>query len=63
MLSQLEEEIGYVRREGFWTVPVKNSDGGAGVNNGIPKVDLGRREVKDRGDTKDNKTKGLKMRE
>ena len=63
MLSQLEEEIGYVRRESFWAIPIKNSDGGTGVNYGIPKVSFGRREVEDQGDAEGDKTEGLEMRD
>ena len=63
MFPQLEKEVGYVRREGLWAVPIKNSDGGTGVNNRVPKVDFGRREVENRGDAKGDKAKGLKMGE
>ena len=63
MFSQLEEEIGYVRREGFWAIPIKNSDGGASVNYRIPKVNFGRREVENRGDAEGDETKGLEVRE
>ena len=63
MFSQLEEEICYVGGEGFWAVPIKNSDGGASVNDRVPKMNLGRGEVKDRGDAKGNEAKGLEMRE
>ena len=63
MLSQLEEEICYVRRESFWAIPVKDSNGGTSVNNRVPKVDFGRREVKHRGDAKRYQTEGLKVRE
>ena len=63
MFSQLEEEVCYVRWEGFWTVPVKNSDGGVGMNDGIPKMNFGRREVKDRRYAKGNEAEGLKVRE
>ena len=63
MLSQLKEEVGNVGREGFWTIPVENSNGGTGVDNGIPKVNFGSGKVKDRGDTKCYQTEGLKMRE
>ena len=52
MLSQLKEEISYVGRKGFWTVPVKNGDCGTSVNNGVPKMDFGGREVENWGDTK-----------
>ena len=62
MFSQLEEEIYYIGREGFWTVPVKDGDSGASVNNGIPKMNFGRREVEDRGDAEGYETKGLEMR-
>ena len=63
MFTQLEKEVSYVRREGFWAVPIENSDGGASVNNRIPKMDFGRREVEHWGDAKGDEAKGLKMRE
>ena len=50
MFSQLEKEICYVGREDFWTIPIKNGDSRASMNNRIPKVDFGGREVKDWGD-------------
>ena len=50
MLSQLEEEICYIGREGFWTIPVKDSDGGAGMNVRVPKMNFGRWEAEDWGD-------------
>ena len=62
MFSQLEEEVCYVGRKRFWAIPIKNGDGGAGVNNRIPKMDFWRREVEDGGDTKGNEIKGLKVR-
>ena len=40
MFSQLEEKICYVGRERFWTILIKYSDGGASVNNRIPKVNF-----------------------
>ena len=48
MFSQLEEEICYVGRKGSRTIPVKDSDSGASVNNRIPKMNFGRGEVEDR---------------
>ena len=54
MFSQLEEEVCYVGGEGFWTVPIKNGNGGTGVNNRIPKMNFGRREVENRGNTEGN---------
>ena len=54
MFSQLEEEISYVGGEGFRAILMKDSDGGAGVDNGIPKVDFGGREVKYWGYAKGN---------
>ena len=50
MFSQLEEEVGYVRWKDFWAIPIKNGDSGTGVNNGVPKMNFGRREVEDWGD-------------
>ena len=50
MFSQLEEELCYIGREGFWAIPIKNGDSGASMNNGISKVDFGGRKVKDWGD-------------
>ena len=61
MFSQLEEEVGYVRREGFWTIPIKNSNSGAGVNDRIPEMNFGRREVKYGRDAEGDETKGLEM--
>ena len=61
MLSQLGDEICYVGREGFQTIPVEDSNGGAGVNNRIPKMNFGRREIKDGGDAEGNEAKGLKV--
>ena len=58
----MEEEICYVGRKGFWAIPIENSDGGAGMDDGIPKVNFGRREIKDWGDTKGDQTKGLEVR-
>ena len=63
MFSQLEEEIGYVRREGFWAIPIKNSDDGTSVDYGVPKVNFGRREVENGGDAEGDETKGLEVRE
>ena len=51
MFSQLKEEVGYVRREDFGTIPVKNSDSGTSMDDGIPKLDFGRGEVKNWGNT------------
>ena len=61
MFSQLEEKVGDVGREGFGAVPVEYSDGGTGVNNRIPKMHFGGREVKDRGDAEGDEAKGLEV--
>ena len=61
MLSQLEEEIGYVRGERFWTIPIKNGNSGTGVNDRIPKMDFGRREVKNGRDAEGDEAKGLEV--
>ena len=58
MFTQLEKEVGYVRREGFWAIPVEDSDSGTGVNNRIPKVNFGRREVKNGGDRSEERRVG-----
>ena len=50
----MKKEFGYVRRKGFWTVPVKDGDSGAGMDDGVPKVNLRGGEVKDRGDAESN---------
>ena len=63
MFSQLKEEFGYIGGKGFWAVPVENGDGGASMNNGVPKMYFGRGEVKDRGDPEGNEAEGLEMRE
>ena len=63
MFSQLKEEVGYVGREVFWAIPIKNSNSGTGVNNRVPEMNFGGREVEYRGDTEGDQTKGLKVRE
>ena len=62
MFTQLKKEVGYVGGEGFWAIPVEDSDGGTSVNNRIPEMDFGGREIKYWGDAKGDKAKGLKMR-
>ena len=54
VLSQLEEEVCYVGGKRFWAIPIKNSDGGTGVDNRIPKVNFGRGEVENRRDAEGN---------
>ena len=61
MLSQLEEEIGYVGRKSFWAIPIENCNSRAGVNDRIPKVYFGRREVKNGGNTESDETQRLKV--
>ena len=51
MFSQLEEEISYVRGKGFWAIPVEDGDSRASMDDGIPKMDFGRGEVKNWGNT------------
>ena len=63
MFSQLKEEVCNVGGDGFWAIPIKDGKGGASVNDRIPKVNFGRREVKNGGDTEGNETKGLEVRE
>ena len=63
MFSQLEEKVRYVGGKGFGTIPIENSDSGAGVNDRIPKMNFRGGEVKNGRDTKGNEAKGLKMRE
>ena len=63
MFSQLKEEICNVGGEGFWTIPVKDYNGRTSVNDRIPKVNFGRREVEYGGDAEGNETEGLKVRE
>ena len=62
MFSQLEEEVCYVGRKGFWTIPIKDGNGGASVNDRVTKVNFGGRKVKDRGDTESDETEGLEVR-
>ena len=50
----MKEEICNVGGERFWAIPIKDSNGGTGVNNRIPKMNFGRREVEDRRDAKGN---------
>ena len=57
----MKEEVCNVGGKGFWTIPIKDSNGGTGVNNRIPKMNFGRREVKDRGDAEGDETKGLEV--
>ena len=54
MLSQLEEEICNVEREGSGIIPIKNGNSGASVNDRVPEVNFGRGEVEDWGDTEGN---------
>ena len=63
MFPQLEEEICNVGGKSVWAVPVKDSNGGASVDDGVPKVNFRRGEVKDGGNTEGNEAKGLKVRE
>ena len=63
MFSQLKEEICDVGGKGFWAIPIKDCDRRTSVDNGIPKVNFGRREVKNGGDAEGDETKGLKVRE
>ena len=63
MLSQLEEEVCYVRRERLWTIPIKDGNTRASVNNRIPKVNFRRREVEYGGDAEGDETEWLKVRE
>ena len=59
----MEEEICNVGREGFGTIPIEDSNGGTSMSDGIPKVNFGRREIKNRGDAECKETKGLEVRE
>ena len=61
MFPQLKEEICNVGGKGFWTIPVKDCNGGASVNDRVPKMNFGRREVKDRRDAKGDEAKGLEV--
>ena len=63
MFSQLEEEIRNVGRKGFWAVPVENGIGGTSVNYRVPKMNFGRREIKNWGNTEGYQAEGLEMRE
>ena len=54
MFSQLEEKLCDVGREGFWAVPVKDSNGGASMNDRVPEMNFGRREVENGGDAEGN---------
>ena len=51
MFSQLKEEICYVGGKGFWAIPIKYGDSGAGVNDRIPKMNFGGWEVEYGGNT------------
>ena len=57
----MKEEFCNVGGESFWAIPIKDCNGGASVNDRIPKMNFGRREVKDRGDAEGDETKGLEM--
>ena len=59
----MEEEVCNVGREGFWTIPIKNGNGGISVDDGVPKVNLRRGKVENRGNTEGNEAKGLEVRE
>ena len=63
MFSQLKEKICNVGGEGFWAIPVKDGNGGTSVNNRVPKVNFGRREIKNGGDAEGKEAKGLEVRE
>ena len=63
MFPQLKEEVCDVGGKGFWAIPEKNGDRGTSVNNRIPEVDFGRREIKYGGDAEGNETEGLEVRE
>ena len=54
MFSQLKEKIGYVRGERFRAVPIKDSNGGASMNDRVPEMNFGRREVENGGDAEGN---------
>ena len=61
MFPQLEEKFCNVGGEGFGAIPVKNGNGGTSVNDRIPKMNFGRREVKNWGDAEGDKIKGLEV--
>ena len=63
MLPQLKEEVCNVGGEGFRAIPVKDCNGGTGVDDGVPKVNLGGREVENGRNIEGNEAKGLKVRE
>ena len=58
----MKEEICNVGGKGFWTIPIKDCNGGASVNDRIPKMHFGRGEVKDGRDAEGNEAKGLEVR-
>ena len=57
----MKEEICNVGRKDFWTIPIKDCNGGTGVNDRIPKMNFGRREIKNGRDTKGDEAKGLEV--
>ena len=57
----MEEEFCNVGGEGFWTIPIKNGNGGTSVNDRIPKMNFRRGEVKNGGDAEADETKGLEV--
>ena len=63
MFSQLKEEFCNIGGKGFRTIPVKDCNGRAGVDDGVPKMNLGGGEVENGGNTEGNETKGLEVRE
>ena len=61
MFPQLKEEICNIGGEDFRAIPIKNSNDGASMNYRIPKMNFGRREVENWGNTECDETKGLEM--
>ena len=54
MLSQLKEEICNVGGKSVGAIPIKDCNGGASVNDRVPKMNFRRGEVENGGDTKGN---------
>ena len=63
MFSQLEEKVCDIGGEGFWTIPVKDGNGWASVNDRVPKMNFRGSEIKYGGDAKGDEAKGLEVRE
>ena len=59
----MKEEVCNIGGKGFWTIPIKDCNGRASVNDRIPKMNFGGREVKNGRNAEGDETKGLEMRE